>query len=120
MGTLRKLTPFGFIGAVLLGIALAGPPLARQIAFAVESGQQEAGIAALAELNKHDKMSVLFREVAKAVKPAVVVVNVKQKVAHEAMPMPQMDDFMRRFFGEDMPGRFRFRRQTPQQQQQPR
>jgi len=117
MRTMRKLIPFGFIGAILLCVALAGPPLARQIAFAVESGQQEAGIAALAEFSKHDKMSVLFRGVANAVKPAVVVVHVKQKVAYEPMPIPRMDDFMRRFFGEDTPGPFRFRQQTPQQQQ---
>ena len=90
--------------------------MARQIAFAVESGQQDASIAALAELGKHDKTSALFRAVAKAVKPAVVVVHVKQKVSYDASPLSG-DDFMRRFFGDDLPNSpFGFRRQIPEQQ----
>jgi len=116
MRTLRRRMPrYAVVALAVLCLVLAGPPLARRIAFAVETGRQDANIAALVELSKHDKMSVLFREVAKAVKPAVVVVHVKQKVAYESMPMPQMDDFMRRFFGDDTPGRFR--RKTPQPQQ---
>ena len=101
---------------IVLCAALAGPPLARQIAFAVESGQQKASIAALAELSKHDKTSALYRAVAKAVKPAVVVVHVKQKVSFESSPFSG-DDFMRRFFGDELPGSpFGFRRQIPEQQ----
>ena len=116
MRTIRKLTPFSFIVAILLFVALAGPPLARQIAFAVESGQQDVSIAALAEISKHDKLSMLFREVAKAVKPAVVVVHVKQKISYESTPFSS-DDFMRRFFGDEWSGPFRFRRRIPEEKQ---
>jgi len=116
MKTLRRLTPFGFFVAAVLGVVLAGPPLARQIAFAVESGQQDVSVAALADLSKHDTLSTLFREVAKAVKPAVVVVHVKQKVSYESNPFVG-DDFLRRFFGGELPERFRFRREFPEKQQ---
>jgi len=116
MKIIRKLTPIGVTATILSLAVLAGPFLAREIAFAVESGRQEVSLAALADLSKHDKMSALFREVAKAVKPAVVVVHVKQKVSFRSDPF-FADDFMRRFFGDDLPGQFRFRRQWPEKQQ---
>lgn len=68
----RRMLPFGLIGLLIASTAFLGPPLARQIAFAVETGRQEATITALEELSKHDKMSALFRAVSNAVKPAVV------------------------------------------------
>jgi len=116
----KRILPFGLVGGLIVSMALFGPPVARQIAFAVETGRQEATITTLAELSEHDKMSSLFRAVAKAVKPAVVVVHVKQKVSYEPIPFPEMDDFFKRFFGDDLPGfqgPFRFRWETPQQQQ---
>jgi serine protease Do len=116
MKTVRKLTPIGVIAAIVIFVVLAGPPLIREIAFAVESGRQEVSLAALSDLSKHDKMSALFREVAKAVKPAVVVVHVRQKVSFQSGPFPA-DDFLRRFFGDDPPGQFRFRGQRPEKQQ---
>jgi len=116
MRVARRLLPLGVMGAIIFCAVMAGPFVARQIAFAVESGRQEATITALAKLSKHDKMSALFREVAKAVKPAVVVVHVKQKIAYEPMPFPEMNDFFRRFFGDDLRGPFGFRRETPRRQ----
>ncbi|NLW86627.1 MAG: Do family serine endopeptidase [Planctomycetes bacterium] len=116
----RRMLPFGLIGLLIASTAFLGPPVARQIAFAVEAGRQEATITALEELSKHDKMSALFRAVSNAVKPAVVVVHVRQKVAYEPIPFPEMDDFFKRFFGDDLPGfqgPFRFRWETPQRQQ---
>ena len=85
-----------------------------------------AARSALAELRKHDDLSALFRTVAKAVGPAVVEVRVTKFVRE-----PDMDDFMRRFFGDDTPFRFQFpdqdegrnpglrsRRPSPQQPRQ--
>jgi len=106
----------GVSGLAVLCMTLAMPPVARQIAYAVESGRQDATAGALAELSRHDKMSALFREVAKAVKPAVVVVHVKQKVEYQPMPFLGGNDFLRRFFGNDLPHGFRFRRETPRNQ----
>jgi len=91
--------------------------LAHHIALAVETGRQQAVVASLAEVSKQDNMSVVFRQVAKAVKPAVVVVHVKQKITYEPVPFPEMDDFLRRFFGEDVPGPFRFHWQSPRDRQ---
>lgn len=116
MRVMKRLWPVTMFALVVLSVIVAGPPVARRIAFAAESGRQEASVAALAELSRHDKMSALFRAVAKAVKPAVVVVHVKQKVTYQPAPAPEMDDFMKRFFGDDVPGPFRFRWQTPQGQ----
>jgi len=116
MRAARRLFPLGVIGLVMLCTVLVGPPVARQITYAVESGRRQASITALAELGRHDRMSALFRDVAKAVKPAVVVVHVKQKVDYAPVPFPEMDDFFRRFFGDDVPGPFRFRWRTPQRQ----
>lgn len=107
MRFMKRLVPLGLTGIILLGTAIAAPLIARKIAFAVESGKQEAAIGALEELSRHDRMSPLFREVAKAVKPAVVVVHVKQKVSYRAVPFPEMDDFFRRFFGDNFPRPFR-------------
>jgi len=113
----KRTVPFGLLAALVLCVVIAAPPVARRIVLAVDSGRQETNIAVPAEFSKHDKMSALFREVAKAVKPAVVVVHVKQKVTYEPIPFPEMDDFFRRFFGDDLPGPFRFRRETPERKQ---
>jgi len=113
----KKSLPFGLLVVLILSSALAGPPLARRIAFAFESGRPEASMAALTELSGHDKMSALFREIAKVVKPAVVVVHVKQKITYEPAPFPEMDDFLRRFFGEDLPEPFQFHWSYPRQKQ---
>ena len=84
-------------------VVLYGPKLAGRAAYAVAAGEARAAREQLTELSKHDHLSVLFRSVAKAVKPAVVVVHVKQKV--EVSAPPNLEDFFRRFFGDDMPYR---------------
>ncbi|HUS47914.1 MAG TPA: Do family serine endopeptidase [Phycisphaerae bacterium] len=99
--------------AVLLAVVAAGvlyaPTLADRIAYGLATGENRAVRADLAELSKHDQMSVLFRAVAKSVQPAVVVVKVKTRVKIED-PFNGLDDFFKRF-EEDMPGRMpRFRR----------
>lgn len=113
MPTMKRTLPIAAMAVAVTFAVLLGPAVAYQLAFAVQSRQHRAGVAAVAALSKQDSISPLFRAVAKAVKPAVVVVRVKQKVSYQPMPFPQTDDFLKRFFGEDMPGRFRFHRETP-------
>lgn len=88
-----------------------GPTLMGRAAYAVASGESRAARESLAELSKHDSLSPLFRAVNKAVRPAVVVVHVKQKI--EA-PTQDMDEMFRRFFGENSP-----RRQMPRPPRSP-
>jgi serine protease Do len=91
------------LAAFVLGAVLGGPLLVREVAYAITSGEQKALREGLAELSKHDQMSGLFAAVAKAVQPAVVVVKVSQKVQTGAGSAQDMDDLLRRFFGDDAP-----------------
>lgn len=90
---------------IIASVWVYGPTLAGRAAYAVAAGEHRAAREELAKLSQHDHMSTLFRAVAKAVKPSVVVVHVKQKI--EYTPAPDMDEFFRRFFGEDAPFRGR-------------
>jgi serine protease Do len=71
-------------------------PIVAPRALAAERGAPNG--ERLAELAKLDHMSALFAEVARTVKPAVVEVRVVKKVSMQQMP--DMDDFLRRFFGQ--------------------
>ncbi len=85
------------------------PSLAGRIAYAVSANQNAADRANLAELSRRDQLSQLFRAVAKAVKPAVVVVQVTKKIEIED-PF-DTDEFFERFFkDEGAPFRREFRR----------
>ncbi|MCD6304520.1 MAG: Do family serine endopeptidase [Planctomycetes bacterium] len=107
--------------AVVGLMVMFGPAITKDIAYAVQRGRYQADVAALAKLSAQDHMSPLFRAVARVVKPAVVVVHVKQKLAIQESPMPQLDDFLRRFFGDELPGPFEFHwRRGPQPQWQPK
>ena len=110
--------PLILAGVLVAGGIIYGLGMTRQIAYAVEQGRLEAVQSKLAELSKHDCLSALFREVAKAVGPAVVEVRV---VKWERQP--DIEDFMRRFFDEDSPFRFYFDRppsRTPRDELRPR
>ena len=114
MGKLWKVLPLILAGLFVAFVVLYGPTLAGRAAYAVAAGRNRAARDELAELSQRDHMSVLFRTVAKAVKPAVVVVQAKQKVAYRQTPNPRdLDDLFRRFFGERAPGTPR--RQLPSQ-----
>jgi serine protease Do len=65
---------------------------------------------ALADLSKHDSMSPLFRAVDKAIRPAVVVVYVKQKVE---VQFQDPEELFRRFFGDNPQFRLRPRPGAP-------
>jgi len=90
---------------VVLVIALAcagfyfGPQMVGRFAYAVEAGRSEAIRSELAELSKHDQLSVLFRAVAKAVGPAVVEVRVTKKLQQG---VPDLERFFKGF-GDDWP-----------------
>jgi serine protease Do len=86
-----------------------------RIAYAVELGKSEAARSELAELSKRDNLSVLFRAVAKAVRPAVVEIRIKRKVVVGGRGS-SIEDFLRRHFGEDSP--FRFEPRTPRRGQE--
>jgi len=99
--TWHKILPLALALVFASAVAAYGPTLVGRAAYAVAVGEAQAAREQLAELSKHDHLSTLFRAVSNAVKPAVVVVHLKQKV--EARSNPQMDDFLRRFFGDRMP-----------------
>jgi serine protease Do len=83
----------------LMGLILAAPA-AAEAPVDVKAAQKE-----LAELNKQDTLSSMFRLVAKIVRPAVVEVRVTKWVKE-----PDIDELFKRFFGEDD---FGFRFQIP-------
>jgi serine protease Do len=87
-----------------------GPDLIGRARYAEASGEMRAAREALADLGKHDSMSPLFRAVDKAVRPAVVVVYVKQKIEAQSQ---DTEELFRRFFGDNPPFRMRPRPGTP-------
>jgi len=94
----------------LIGLGLVyGPSMVGRVAYAVAAKDHQADREHLAQLSDRDQMSGLFRAVAETVKPAVVVVHVKQRVTSSAVPQLDMNDFFKRFFGEDSP----FDQQSP-------
>jgi serine protease Do len=99
----RRLT--WVVAVISAGTALGLAPAGLR----AEDDQAKAR-AELAELKKHDDLSALFRTVAKTVKPAVVEVRVTKWVKE-----PDMDELMRRFFGDEGPFRF----QLPGEQDRP-
>jgi len=101
---------------VMTGVWYWTPEAARQVGYAMAAVQSRTAHRELTELSRRDHTSALFRAVAQAVKPAVVVVHVKQKLAYQATPLPDMDGFFQRFF-QGSPSPFRFRQQTPSPKQ---
>ncbi|MFP4106688.1 MAG: Do family serine endopeptidase [Phycisphaerae bacterium] len=70
--------------AVLGYLILDGPALLNRLFYAAESGRARAVREHLVQLSEYDRNSVLFQEVARAVKPAVVEVRVVKEIAREA------------------------------------
>jgi len=96
------------ISASLVAIGVSVPLVTGEIAYAITAAQNRADREHLAELARHDRISPLFRAVAKAVKPATVEVRGTKR--HERYEM-DLEDLRRRFFGPpfDSP----FGRRTP-------
>jgi len=103
---------------VLVGaVVLYGPTLAGRVAAEIAKGEHEAARAQLVELSKQDRLSVLFRAVAKAVRPAVVEVRVTKKIRGGAPFGPDStedwEEFFKRYFGDNPPFNFRWRTPPP-------
>jgi serine protease Do len=89
------------VGAIGIGCVI-GPLVVEEISYAVAAGENRAAREQLAKLSNADRTSELYRAVAKAVKPAVVVVHVRKKIdmrGHPPIGQGQMDEYMRRYFG---------------------
>jgi serine protease Do len=102
-----------FLAIVLLAVTSL-PAWAAETTPSLSQEEIAAAKARLAELNKQDYLSEMFRTVAKLVKPAVVEIHVAKWVKEPEMP--DMEEFMRRFFGDDVPFEFRYRTPTPSPQ----
>jgi len=95
-----KMVPL--LAAIALSVVVMayGPTLAGRTAYQVAAAEHRAAREQLAKLSGRDQLSALFRTVAQTVKPAVVMVHVRQKVESSSMPGLDMDEFLRRFWGE--------------------
>ena len=102
----KKWLPVLLIVASLAGAAILAPAVVERVAYATAKGTNQADRSELLELSRHDQLSMLFRAVAKTVKPAVVEVRVT-KMAR----VPDLDELFKHFFEED---NFPFRFRVPQ------
>ena len=110
MNRVWKLVPMS-VAILFVGFVVwYGPDLMGRAAYAVASGETRAAREALADLSKHDSLSPLFRAVDKALRPAVVVVHVKQKVDVQSQ---DPEELFRRFFGDNPQFRLRPRPGAP-------
>jgi serine protease Do len=84
------------IAAILIYI----PYLAGRIGYEKTSAEVSAYQNVLASMQKGDTLSPLFHAVSKTLIPAVVVVQVSKHVEVQPQQEPDMNDFLRWFFGE--------------------
>ncbi len=82
-------------------LAAAWPVWAAETGRLITPQEAAAARARVEELNKQDYLSELFATVATLVKPAVVEVRVAKWVRQPELP--DLDEFMRRFFEEEFP-----------------
>ncbi|KKN81796.1 hypothetical protein LCGC14_0315610 [marine sediment metagenome] len=95
-------TPTVLMVGVLIGAGVFGPSVARRIAYAMAEGEARARREHLAEMSKQDTLSPLFRAVAEVVRPAVVEIRVTKRF-QTSSDVREMEEFMRRFFGNSRP-----------------
>ena len=84
--------------AVAIGVLVVLPSLAGRISYAQTKAQLKALHESLHGLSKGDTLSPQFHAVAEAVKPAVVVIRTSERM--QVQVEPDVNDFLRRFFGE--------------------
>ncbi|NQU75390.1 MAG: trypsin-like peptidase domain-containing protein [Planctomycetes bacterium] len=112
MNLQKSLTVFSLV-IVLTGSAmLFGPVLAERLAYAEAKGETQAAREALAGMTQAEQLSQLFRQVAKAVRPAVVEVRVSETVTIQSPRDPFRDFF------EGLPPGMAPRRQLPRRERE--
>ena len=101
MNRIRWYGPTLVLLATVLLVMVAGPQLARQIAWAQTDAQINNGRKQLREKSQFlGELSKSFREVAKVVEPSVVSIEVLSKQDERQNPR----DMLRRWFGPNAPG----------------
>lgn len=100
--SVRQWAPVAALAIVLTVMALAGPSMLRQMAYAVEVGRIQAERDQLVELSKQDTLSPLFRAISRVVQPAVVEIHITRRVQAPAVDR-DLEELLRRHFGEDWP-----------------
>ncbi len=106
------------VSAMVVFVIHSGPQFAGKIAYAITKAENDATRAKLAEMSKEDRLSPLFAEVAKTLKHAVVEIRVAKKIEVESSP--DMDEFLKRFFGDQLPPGVRPPGRTPNAPRAPR
>ena len=85
---------------VVIAILIYVPYFAERIGYKKTSGEVSAYEDLLASVKKGDTLSPLFHAVSKTVMPAVVVVQVSERVEYQPETSPDMNNFLRWFFGQ--------------------
>ena len=80
MNTSKLWLPFAVIGTLVwCCLWFVAPELVDRISYARESARQRALIENMPNLRQADRLSMLYREVSKSVKPAVVEIRISQQ-----------------------------------------
>ncbi len=100
----RKFTLTWVALAVAAGLAVffAAPTIVQRVQFSQISGEVKTARTALPGLEKGDTLSPLFRAVSQIARPAVVVIEVTERVRQPTTDSG-MRDFLRHFFGNGAP-----------------
>jgi S1-C subfamily serine protease len=86
---------------IIVAVLLYLPVFIGRISYARTAAEVKALRDGLPALRGKDTLSPLFQAVAASVKPAVVVIRTSERIRVQPEPMPDMRDFLRRFFGEE-------------------
>jgi Do/DeqQ family serine protease len=85
---------------VIAAILFYIPYMVENINYHRTSGELRAYKENLAAMQKGDTLSPLFHSISATIRPAVVVVQVSEKIAVQPQENPDENDFLRWFFGE--------------------
>ena len=112
MKNARVIISLAVIIALVAAGVIVGPELVEKVSYSVAKGANAANREALAKLSQQEQLSKIFRLVARTIKPSVVVVKVKKRVA---LPeMPDLEEFFKQFEDDPFFGpRFKFFRRLP-------
>jgi serine protease Do len=101
MNKLRKTFGTLFFAGALAAGAFFGTQFVRDVQFAHAEQQVDT---TRQTLNATEDLSNAFRDVAKVVEPSVVEIQVHKTIKGMSTNLPFNDDFLRRFFGGQIPG----------------